>query len=265
MRALKWSYRWVHAAISQLPGGIWLLAWTDPLHLARRLLRQAIRERAHYAQGWLLDLGCGAQPYREVFNHVERYIGLDVPPNSRVSVYGDGMALPFRDAAFDTVLCNEVLEHVPEPARLIAETARVLKAKGFLLLTTPQTWGLHLEPYDFYRYTQHGLRYLAERSGLEVIEVTPTCGLWATLTQRLADTIIHTYAAECSLWMIKLLSLLLAPLLMMGYGLDKLLGKRGDTLDHVLVARNPDVWNSEGIKSLPPATYASSASTWPGN
>ncbi len=150
------------------------------------------------------------------------------------------MALPVRDAVFDTVLCNEVLEHVPEPAILISEAARVLKPGGILILTTPQTWGLHLEPQDFYRYTRYGLCYLAEKSGLEVIEVTPTCGLWSTLAQRLADTVIYTYAAGRSRWMIELLSLLLAPVLMIGYGLDKLFGKQGDTLDNVLVARRPN-------------------------
>lgn len=239
-RALSWTYRRARAVMRRLPGGTWLLGWTDPLHIARRLLRQAVQERAHYAQGWLLDLGCGGQPYRAVFNRVERYIGLDLPPNGRADVYGDGMTLPFRDAAFDTVLCNEVLEHVPEPTRLMVEAVRVLKPCGAFILTTPQTWGLHLEPYDFYRYTKYGLRYLAEKSGLEIIEVTPTCGLWATMAQRLADTVIYTYAVGRSRWVIEILSLLLAPVLMMGYSLDKLFGKRGDTLDHVMVARKLD-------------------------
>jgi SAM-dependent methyltransferase len=217
-----------------------LLDWTDPLHIARQVLRQAVQQHAHYAQGWLLDLGCGEQPYRDVFNHVERYIAFDLAPNSRMDVCGNAIALPFRDAVFDTVLCNEVLEHVPQPDTLMNEAARVLKPQGVLLLTTPQTWGLHLEPHDFCRYTKYGLRYLAEKTGLEVVDVAPTCGLWATLAQRLADTIVYTYAAGRSRWVAKPLCLLLAPVLMLGYGLDKLFGKRGDTLDHVMVARRPD-------------------------
>lgn len=221
----------------RLPGGAWLLGWTDPLHVARRLLRQAVQERAHYAQGWLLDVGCGGQPYRDVFNHVERYVGLDLPPNGWADVHGDGIALPFRNAVFDTVLCSEVLEHVPEPAKLMAEAARALKPGGLLLLTTPQTWGLHADPHDFYRYTKYGLRYLAEKTALEVIEVTPTCGLWATLAQRVSDTVIYTYAVGRSRWVVELLSLVLAPMLIIGYGLDGLFGKRGDTLDNVMVAR----------------------------
>lgn len=217
-----------------------MLTWTDPLHIARRSLRQAVQDRAHYVQGWVLDVGCGDRPYRSMFIHVERYVGLDLPSTGNADVYGDGMALPFRDSVFDSVLCNEVIEHVPEPSRLLEEVVRSLKPGGLLLLTAPQTWGLHDEPHDFYRYTEYGLRYLAEKSGLEVLEITPTCGLWATLAQRLVDTIVHTYAAGRSQLEVRLLSILLAPVQIVGYSLDGLLGKRGDTLDYVLLARNPN-------------------------
>jgi SAM-dependent methyltransferase len=214
-----------------------MMGCLDPLWIARRRLYQGVRERAHYLQGRLLDLGCGTQPYRELFSHVRSCVRLDLPPNSNIDVCGNGMALPFRAAVFDAVLCNQVLEHVCEPSQLMAEVARVLKPHGVLLLTTPQTWGLHLEPQDFYRFTEYGLRYLAQNHGLEVIEVAPTCGLWATLAQRLADTVINTYARGCSRVTYKLLALLMAPLLLAGDALDKLCGRRGDPLDHVLVAR----------------------------
>ncbi len=223
---------------------IFIVTWMsrcmrDPLYIAQHLLRKANRERARYVKGRILDLGCGEQSYRNLFSYVEQYIGLDIPPNAKADVYGDGMELPFRDASFDTVLCNQVLEHVPEPSRLMAEVARVLKEGSILLLTTPQTWGLHMEPHDYYRYTKYGLIYLASQSGLEVIEVVPTCGLWATITQRMVDTVVYTYNVGNSGRTFKLVSLLLAPVLMIGYGLDKLCGKRGDTLDHVLVAKKP--------------------------
>jgi len=226
--------------LRKLPGGNWLLGWTDPLHIANRCLRQSLQKSANFAKGWLLDLGCGGLPYRDIFHHVERYIGLDLPANDLADVHGDGMALPVRDEVFHTVLCNQVLEHVPEPSMLMAEMVRVLRPGGVLLLTTPQTWGLHRKPNDFYRYTEYGLRYLAEKRGLEVVEVIPTCGLSATLAQRIADTVVYTEPNRRSPWLELSLSLLMAPVLMTGYGFDKLFGKRGDPLDHVLIARKPD-------------------------
>jgi SAM-dependent methyltransferase len=216
------------------------LDWTDPLHVANRCLSRSLQKNANFATGWLLDLGCGGLPYRDIFDDVERYIGLDLPANDFADVHGDGMALPVRDGVFHTVLCNQVLEHVPEPSKLVAEMARVLKPGGVLLLTTPQTWGLHRTPNDFYRYTEYGLRYLAEKSGLEVLEVIPTCGLSATMAQRIADTVVYPEPNRRPPWLELSLSILMAPLLMTGYGLDKLFGKRGDPLDHELIARRPD-------------------------
>lgn len=50
---------------------------------------------------------------------------------------GDAATLPFRDGAFDRVLCSEVLEHLPDPARAIAELTRVTRAGGIVVLSVP--------------------------------------------------------------------------------------------------------------------------------
>jgi ubiquinone/menaquinone biosynthesis C-methylase UbiE len=207
------------------------------LWLTRHRLREAVAQHADYASGRLLDVGCGRQPYRRVLAKVRRYIGLDTPASAhRVDIYGDALALPFRDEVFDTVLCNQLLEHVAEPGLLLREIVRVLKRSGAVLLTAPQTWGLHHEPHDFYRYTKYGLRYLAETNGLRVAEIEPTCGLWATVAQRIADTIVYTYAAGRSWWIVEPLAVMVTPLLLVGHVVDRFVGKRGDTLDYVVVA-----------------------------
>lgn len=211
----------------------------DPHLISHQSLHEAMAARASYARGLLLDVGCGGEPYREMFSQVRRYIGVDLPSNGRQDVHGDGQALPFRSDSFDTVLCNQVLEHVAEPTDLMREAARVLRAGGILILTTPQTWGLHLEPFDFYRFTKYGLRHQGAKSGLEVLDVSPTCGLWATCGQRIADTVIFTYAAGRSRLVLEPLMLAMAVLLHVACWLDHICGKRGDTLDYVMVARKP--------------------------
>ena len=86
------------------------------------------------------------------------------------------MSLPFADRCFETVFCAQVLEHVPRPEELLREAFRVLKVGGQIILTVPQTWGLHEEPHDYYRFTRYGLRYMLERVGFQVRSIEPRGG-----------------------------------------------------------------------------------------
>ena len=52
--------------------------------------------------------------------------------------------------------------------KVIQEIARILKPEGILILSAPMTWPLHEEPYDFFRYTIHGLRHLLQNENFEI-------------------------------------------------------------------------------------------------
>ncbi len=56
------------------------------------------------------------------------------------TVEGDAYALPFEDGFFDKVICAEVLEHLPEDERAMAELVRVLRPGGQMAVTVPR-WG----------------------------------------------------------------------------------------------------------------------------
>lgn len=49
----------------------------------------------------------------------------------------DLAALPMPDASVDLLICNHVIEHVPDPARAMAEIARVLAPQGIAILQVP--------------------------------------------------------------------------------------------------------------------------------
>jgi ubiquinone/menaquinone biosynthesis C-methylase UbiE len=53
---------------------------------------------------------------------------------------GDALALPFADASFDTVICSEVLEHLPDYAGALREIERVLRPGGSLCVSVPRAW-----------------------------------------------------------------------------------------------------------------------------
>ena len=154
-------------------------------------IRSNIEASVGYAKGFFLDVGCGETQYREFFlDRVDRYIGIDVPSSyyelSKVDIYASGEAIPFHSGSFDTVLCTQVLEHVKEPSAVLGEVSRVLKSGGHLILTAPFSEPKHDEPYDYYRYTDHGLRYLSEKNGLSVISIKNHHGNLAMIGQHLA-------------------------------------------------------------------------------
>lgn len=167
--------------------------WVD---LQESFLIESFKRVAPQARGRLLDVGCGQRPYEAIFTpYVSEYIGIEHEAtfgktHASKSVKGpdltyDGKRLPFEDKTFDTVLNCQVLEHTPEPGRLVAEMARVLKDDGLLILTAPFDFRLHEEPHDYFRYTPHGLRTLCEKAGLEIVETHPMGSLWSIVAHKL--------------------------------------------------------------------------------
>jgi SAM-dependent methyltransferase len=134
----------------------------------------------------VLDAGAGRAPYRDLFAHA-RYETADflavkgkkyTPPD----YVCDLASIPVEDARFDHVIFTQVLEHIPEPPRVLAELHRVLKPGGTLWLTAPLFYAEHERPYDFFRYTQFGLRRLLEDAGFAVEEIEWMEGYLGTLS-----------------------------------------------------------------------------------
>ncbi len=145
--------------------------WSFPYRIVRHDLAETLRSARPYVSGKLLDLACGPKPYASLFQDLtEVHWGMDLGAwEGSVDTVGDVERLPFADRSFDTVLCTEGLEHFRRPHAVLAEIRRVLAPNGAVILSTPMTWGLHAEPYDYWRFTIHGLRQLAADEGLEVV------------------------------------------------------------------------------------------------
>lgn len=156
----------------------------DPDWLLQRLLfRDIKRALIFYARGLVLDVGCGGRPYEVWVPSGARYCGVDTPGSlsSKPDAWALADSLPFTNGSFDTVICTQVLEHLTDPASALEEIARILKIGGRLILTAPQTWFLHEEPFDFYRFTRFGLEYLCKRAGLMPIELGSEGGFWSIM------------------------------------------------------------------------------------
>jgi SAM-dependent methyltransferase len=128
--------------------------------------------------GSLLDVGCGAQVYRGLLPRQVTYRGIDTSDAKARFGYsmpdthyfgGDDWGV--EEHTFDTVLCTEVLEHIPDPAAFLARAGRCLRPGGRLVLTVPFAARWHFIPYDYWRFTPSGLRQLLTDAGFGEVRV----------------------------------------------------------------------------------------------
>ena len=200
---------------------------------------------AQKVTGAVLDVGCGKKPYEKMFSQATHYYGVELPSYRgdyrHIDWYADGYHLPFRKDTFDTIILQQVLEHVEEPSVLLNELARVIKPGGRIIISTPQTWGIHEAPRDYYRYTHFGLRYLCQKAGLAVEEEIKTNGSIVTLIQRAIPFWLSLFPIRKN----KVLELLLLLTVFVpsrsALFVDRLLHKKGETLYNVMVAQKPGV------------------------
>lgn len=152
-----------------------------PLHPQWFAYRQEVtyyRSLSSQLQGRVLDIGCTNQFLKTYLPQVD-YLGLDYYQTAvhwyttRPQIYGDAQQLPFPDNSLDAVLLLDVLEHLPRPEDCWKEIARVLKPGGLFILKVPFLYPIHDAPLDFQRWTQYGLRHLAQKYGFVIRQATP--------------------------------------------------------------------------------------------
>ncbi|MEE4252397.1 MAG: methyltransferase domain-containing protein, partial [Alcanivoracaceae bacterium] len=151
-----------------------------PLHPQWLLPHQTVPCSAKQLTGRVLDIGAADRWLQRHLTECQQYVALDYPATgqelygARPDVFADGAKLPFPDQCFDGVFCLEVLEHVPEPAKVMQEISRVLKPGGRAWISMPFLYPLHDAPFDFQRYTEYGLRRDAKKAGLRVEQLQGT-------------------------------------------------------------------------------------------
>ncbi|AWJ93423.1 hypothetical protein Sp245p_26550 (plasmid) [Azospirillum baldaniorum] len=154
-------------------------AWRDPhpeqgpAEEAYAAFQREVNERALVvAEVGARVVSSQMSPLRAAFAGAERYIGIDIHAAPNVDVVGDAHyidALIGRDAA-GAVFSLSVMEHLAQPWLFAYGVNRALRVGGLTYHLTHQTWPLHEEPNDFWRFSDEGLKVLfGPATGFEVL------------------------------------------------------------------------------------------------
>lgn len=149
----------------------------------------------------ILDAGAGELKYKKYCSHLEytsqdfgQYdgtgdgVGLhtDTWDQTKLDIVSDIVNIPRPDASFDAIMCIEVLEHIPDPAKAIKELSRLLKKGGKLIITSPFSSVSHMTPYHFatgfnkYYYLEH-----SKINNLEILDLHPNGDYYEYVAQEL--------------------------------------------------------------------------------
>jgi SAM-dependent methyltransferase len=151
----------------------------------RKLFARLIRRLGLDSSAAVLDVGTSTGTNLRMLTELgfRNVRGLDMSPDAirfcaekglgRVEL-GDATKMPFADATFSLVLATDIIEHVDEDDKAIAEVSRVLSPKGTALITVPafsSLWGFQDEvSHHKRRYRMKELLDRVRGGGLETLE-----------------------------------------------------------------------------------------------
>lgn len=212
----------------------------------RMELYEQIKRHASLIKGRVLDVGASAFPrYKGLFSFNE-YVTMDMKIGKGVDVVGKAEEIPFPDDSFDSIVCTQVLGDVYELPKAFKEFYRVLVPGGRALITENLFDSLHDEPYDYWRFTAHSFRRLAENAGFEVEVLEKRGGYWSVMAQMRARYWIERLSANGK-WFSRIMSIVLKMLGMWARFLDSRDTSRANKLfthGYLLIAHKHGSTNS---------------------
>jgi len=147
-------------------------------------LEEELAPTLKYISGSVLNAGCGSRDLTEFLmrNGATSVENCDIKTTIPNAIVADLTNIPRRNASYDTVICNAVLEHVQFPDKVMCELCRVLRPGGHLILCVPFMQPYHPTPTDYRRYSRQGILELARVRNFHAIEIFPVHSLSQTIT-----------------------------------------------------------------------------------
>ena len=151
-------------------------------------------EPSHSAPGvrTLLDYGCGSSRYAEYFRLAGyKAFGFDIndqlvnrlencQSSPSQKIYFSDYTKAVKNGPYDVVLCNQVIEHVNSPLKLLQDISQVIHSGSHIIITTPSCksinrkllrskWIGYSPDEHIWLLSEAGMKQLATYAGLRVI------------------------------------------------------------------------------------------------
>ena len=174
----------------------------DPVPFYRALATKTVGALPYPLQDRsVLDLGCGTGWFSAGLKEAGAdVVGVDLDlddvrearVNDRVVLQGDGRQMPFADSTFDGVFCSNLLEHTPDPGRILSDCARVVRPGGWIYMSWTVwfgPWGGHaIAPFHYFG-PRLGLRLYTALRGAPKGKNLPFERLWPTHVGQVLDLV----------------------------------------------------------------------------
>ncbi len=149
----------------------------------------------------ILDAGAGELQYKKFCNHLN-YTSQDFGQyngkgnneglqtnswdNSKLDIIADITDIPVNNDSFDAVMCIEVFEHLPEPAKAIKEFSRIIKLNGKLIITAPFCSITHFAPYYYANgYSKYWYKKILKENNFTIDEIDYNGNFFEYLAQEI--------------------------------------------------------------------------------
>ena len=149
----------------------------------------------------ILDAGAGELQNKKYCEHL-KYVGQDFGEytgegdnqslqteswdNTKLDIVSDIIDIPVAEDSFDTIMCIEVFEHIPEPILALKEFSRILRDGGTLIITAPVCSLTHFSPYYFYNgFSKYFYEKNLTQYGFQIEELTYNGNWYEYIAQEL--------------------------------------------------------------------------------
>lgn len=112
----------------------------------------------------ILDIGSGINNWAYIFSN-ENYVYETIELKTDICSTYNGNFYSFKfQKKFDLLIGTELIEHLPDSKLFFEKAAKILNAKGVLVISFPFFFKIHGDPDDFFRFTENGVRELSKNT-----------------------------------------------------------------------------------------------------